>query len=255
MTAALLERLRRVPAEPLRVVTLGRFEVWRGMRRIDPSALRRRRADELLALLLLNSSHTLTFDQIAEALWSDKEPDAARIAFHHATSALRHALEPDLPDKFPSRYLKIEEGRVSLVLPPASFVDFEAFEAHCRHGEWSAALKLYAGDLFLDYLYEDWAIMPRQQLSLRYQQALRAVAEEHLKSSRFREALDTCLRLLALEPWHEQAVLLGMRACLALHDRAGALRLYHNLEQALRTELGITPCEELQALYRSLAAE
>ncbi len=248
----LLEQMCSVPPAPLRILALGRFEVWCGARRVEPSALRRRQADRLLGLLLLTPSHSLAFDEVAEALWPDKSLAAAQTAFHHATSALRRALEPDLPDKFPSRYLKVEEGRISLQLPPGSSVDFEEFSAHCRRRAWSSALSLYGGDLFPDFIYDDWTIMARQQLLLRYQAALLAAAEEHLEHGRAHEALDACLRLLALEPWHEQAVLVGMHACLALHDRTGALRLYRNLEQALRTELGIAPQAEVQALYHSL---
>jgi DNA-binding SARP family transcriptional activator len=43
-----------------------------------------------------------------------------------------------------------------------------------------------------------------------------------------------------------------MQGCLALKDRAGALRLYCNLEQALHNDLGIAPLAELQALYQSI---
>jgi len=252
VSALLLERLRRVPPPPLHIITLGRFEVRQGRWRIERRALHTRRAGELLALLLLAPGRSLAFDQVAEALWPDKTPDAALTAFHHATSALRHALEPDLPEKFPSRYLAVEEGQIALALPPGSWLDIEAFEAHCRRGEWEEALALYGGDLLPDYRYADWSLIPRERLTLLYQQALLAAARARLAAGRFAEALDACRRLLVLEPWQEQAVLVGMRACVALNDLAGARRLYLKLEETLRDDLDTTPQPELQALYRSL---
>jgi len=248
----LVEHLQRLPPPPLRVITLGRLEVWQGRRQVEERALRFRRAGELLVLLLLTPRHTLSFEQVAEAMWPEKSLDIARTAFHHTTSALRHALEPDLPEKFPSRYLEVEKGRVTLRLPADSWVDLEVFEAHCRRGEWEAALTTCGGDFLPDSLYAGWTLVPRQRLSLLYQQALLAVAEARLAEGRFSEALDLCRRLLALEPWQERAVLVGMRACVALNDLAGARRLYLALEETLRQDLDATPQEELQSFYRSL---
>lgn len=248
----LLGHLERVPPPPLRVVTLGRFEVWRNRRRVESRALRHRRAGELLAVLLLAPGRSLSFEQIAEALWPDKPPGAAQTAFHHATSALRRALEPDLPEKFPSRYLEVEEGQAVLHLPSGSWVDVDAFEAHCRQAEWEEALALYGGEFLPEYRYADWTIIPRECLLLLYQQALLEAARARLAAGQFAEALEACRRLLALEPWHEEAALLGMRACVALNDLPGARRLYLALEKALREDLGTIPQEELRSFYRSL---
>jgi len=247
-----VERLQRVPPPPLQIITLGRFEVRQGRRRIERRALRTRRAGELLALLLFTPGRSLSFDQVAEALWPDRSPDAALTAFHHATSALRRALEPDLPDKFPSRYLEVEEGHITLHLPAGSWLDSESFETRCCQQEWEQALALYSGDLLPDYRYADWSLIPRERLTLLYQQALLAAAEARLAAGRYPEALDACRRLLVVEPWQEQAVLLGMRACVALNDLPGARRLYLKLEKTLRDDLDTAPQPELQAYYREL---
>ncbi|MDW8100032.1 MAG: BTAD domain-containing putative transcriptional regulator [Anaerolineae bacterium] len=252
LTRRLLSHLARIPPPPLRVHTLGQFEVWQSRRLVDTHMLRQRRAGELLVLLLITPGHTLSLEQLAEALCPERPPDAARTFFHHATSALRRALEPDLPEKFPSRYLEVKEGRVILHLPSNSWIDIEAFEAHCRRGEWEEALCLYSGDFLPAYRYADWTIAPRERLTLLYQQALLEAAQVRLAANQFAEALEACRRLLALEPWHEEAVLLGMRACVALNDLASARRLYLALEKALQEDLDTAPRKELQMFYRSL---
>jgi len=149
-------------------------------------------------------------------------------------------------------YLEVEDRLVTLTRPPGSWVDLEAFEEHCRRAEWEEALALYGGDLLPDYRYADWALAARERLAYLYQHALLAAGKARLAERRFNAALDACRRLLALEPWHESAVLLGMRACVALNDLAGARRLYLKLEKALREELDTAPQAELQDLYRSL---
>ena len=132
VSETLLSHLERVPPPPLRFVTLGRFEVWQNARQVDKRTLGQRRAGELLRLLLISPGRTLARDAVIEALWPEKSPEAMQTPFHQATSALRHALEPDLPDKFPSRYLEVEGGQVTLHLPPGSWVDWEVFEQNVR---------------------------------------------------------------------------------------------------------------------------
>lgn len=248
----LLEQLARIPPLPLHISLLGGFTVRQGAREIQKRALRQRRAGELLALLLLAPHRALSFEQVVEALWPEKDAATALPLFHQATSALRRALEPDLPEKFPSRYLYVDAGQIALSLPEGSQLDVEVFEAHCRRAEWEAALGRYGGELLPEYPYADWSALPRQRLSRKYQHVLLSIARDRLANNLFQEALETCDTLLALEPWHEEAVHIAMRACLALHDRVGALRLYLTLERTLREELDIAPEPELQALFRSI---
>jgi DNA-binding SARP family transcriptional activator len=73
-----------------------------------------------------------------------------------------------------------------------------------------------------------------------------------LAENQWAKALEACRKVLAIEPWQEQAVLLGMTACLGMGDRPNTLRLYKTLEKALHDELGIEPQVELQVLARSL---
>ena len=247
-----IEQLQRVPPPPLRIVTLGTFEVWRGKEQADKRSLHKRRAGELLILLLLKPSHTLWFDQVAETLWFDKSPTAALALFHQSTSALRRLLEPELPEKFHSRYLEVEEGQVTLTLPPGSSVDFSVFEELCISENYQAALEIYKGDFLLAHLYMDWTAAPRERFKRLYLRALLVMAHRTMQSRQEREALDLCYRILEVDPWQEEAVLLGMQACLALKDRTGAIRLYQKLERVLDEELGVAPQDELQALYRQI---
>lgn len=248
----LLGHLERVPPPPLRIITLGRFEVWQNARQINKRALGQRRAGELLRLLLISPGRTLARDVIIEALWPGKSAEAMQTPFHQATSALRRALEPDLPDKFPSRYLEVEGGQVTLHLPGGSWVDGEAFERSVRQEQWEAALALYGGELFPGDRYADWATERREWLAQCYLRAALGAAHQRLEAGQAEAALEACRRVLAVEPWHEEAVLVGMRASLALHDRAGALRLYRNVERVLRDELGAAPQSELEQFYHKV---
>ena len=254
VSTTLLKHLGRVPPPPLQIITLGRFEVWRRRRLIDRRAWAQRRAGELFRLLLIAPDHSLSREQIIEALWPDKSPAQTQPLLHNATSALRRILEPDLPDKFPSRYLDVEEGRVALRLPIDSTIDFEVFEQHVCHEHWAAAVSINGGDLFPDDSYADWAAAPRERLSQLRLRVLSIQAQLELNAGHPAVALDLCRQALSIEPWHEPVVLIAMRASLALNDRPNAIRLYRSLAHTLETEFGLTPLLELRDLYTAIGA-
>jgi DNA-binding SARP family transcriptional activator len=248
----LMDEFARVPPPPLRITALGRFEVHQGRQVISEQAWRQRKAGELFRLLLIRPRRSALRDQVIQDLWPDKPPSSAQALFHQATSALRKALEPDLPEKFPSRYLVVDHGGISLRLPEGSQVDYETFEAHIANQDWSAALALYQGDLFPGDVYSDWSVEKREQLKQSAIEAAMGAASQALQAGQPALALEACLRALAMEPWQEEAVLLGMQAYMAQKDRAGAIRLYRKLERALKTELDVAPQEVVQAYYQSL---
>jgi DNA-binding SARP family transcriptional activator len=195
----------------------------------------------------------LQVDQIIEALFPNKAPEPAREGLYQACSALRRALEPQLPEKFPSRYLEVENGQVGLKIPPGSSLDFSDLAGYARDQHWEAILGVAGGGEFLpEMLYAEWTAAPRQRGKDLVQQALYEQAKGSLAAGQFQEALQYCQRLLEEEPWHEQAVLAGMEACLGLGDRAKARKLYRRLEKSLLEDLGCPPSEETQAFFRTL---
>ncbi len=142
---------------------------------------------------------------------------------------------------------------MGLRLPSESWIDHEAFEVLLQQQRLEEAIALWQGELFPGDRYADWAVRPREDLRARYLRALLALARQKSQAGNNEAALALCRRLLNEEPWHEDAVLLGMHACVTLGDRVGAIRLYRAIEDTLREELDIEPQATLRALYESLA--
>ena len=252
VSATLLNHLQRVAPPPLDIVTLGKFEVRQRGHIIEKSGWHQRKAGELFRLLLISPGQALTRDEIIETLWPDKSIGQAQPLFHRATSQLRHVLEPDLPDKFPSRYLEVDEGRITLQLPPGSHLDFAEFEQQVCDEHWTAALSIYGGELFPEDRYADWAAASRERLTQLYLRVLIIQAQLDFNTLDFAAVLERCRRALTLEPWHEAAALLAMRTYLAQNDRPNALRVYRTLERSLHNELGLAPMPELHDLFQSM---
>lgn len=251
ITTTLLARLMSIPPPLLRITTFGRFIVYRNGMAIRDDAWHRQ-AGDLFRLLLISPGRTLSREQIIDNLWPEKSLSKSMTFFHQATSCLRRAVEPDLPEKFPSRYLLVEEGRVTLLLPPGSQVDYEAFEQHIKNEEYQKALLLYQGEPFLNDRYHDWASSKREQLLQLHVKALLRTAIGDLESGNADQALAALLQVLNEEPWNEQAGFLAMKACLEQNNRPMAIRIYSGLRSCLDTEFGILPMPELQQLYASI---
>jgi len=252
-TASLFQSLLLVPPAPITLQTLGGFSLQIGSTIISKENLRQRRAGELLVLLLSSPGYALSSDQVTECMCPEKDPKAALDFFHHATSALRRLLEPDLPDRrFPCRYLEVDEERVWLLLPAGSTIDIQEFETAVKQKNWQKAVNLYAGEFLPTLRYAEWTIPIRQHLSDQYESGLLTLAETKLKQNDPASCLDLSRQTLLHNPWQERAVELGMRAAIQLGDRTAALQMYQRLEKVLAKELGIAPQKELQQLYAAV---
>lgn len=255
----LLDQLTRVAPLPLRIVGMGHFEVNQGRRRIADDEWSKRKVGEIFRFLLCQPQYSAPRDVVLESLWPEHSPESSQALLHQATFTLRRILEPELPNKFPSRYLAVENETISLHFPSGSVLDAEQFEiamrgalAHDTFDELKNACALYTGDLFPQDRYADWAAGPRERLLRLYLRGLLALAERQLLDSHPQDALDTCQRLIERDSYEEDAVLVGMRACLALNDRPGALRLYRQMEHTLKQEMDLKPRADLTALADSL---
>ena len=246
-----MEHLLRLSPARLQVKTFGQFTIQVGANLVSKENLRQRRAGELLALLLSSPGFSLSAEQVTEAMCPEKDPGAAVDFYHHAISALRRLLEPDLPDRrFACRYLDVSEERVILIVPPGSSIDFLEFDQHIRNRAWEKAVTIYQGEYLPMYCYAEWTLPLRQHYADLNEQALLVLAVEQFEAGAAEACLDLVRRVLVHNAWQEKAVALGMRAALKSGDRATALKLYQRLEKKLDQELGIAPQQELQELYK-----
>jgi two-component SAPR family response regulator len=252
---ALLNLLKRIPAQSLHITTLGDFYVEQGGRRINGEDLHQRRAGELMALLLSQPRQQINQERALEALAPNESRTKQQTILYHATSTLRRLLEPNLPDKFPSHYLDVRNEQLRLVLPPGSRMDFEEFMEHCRHKRYDQALGLYGGEWIADYPYADWAMQLRERLSHMYLEGLNIRTQALLKHNNPEEALESSRRILALEPWNEVAAQMAIQACLMLGDKMGAIRIYKSLQKALAEEFGLEPSGEIKIKFTEIMSE
>lgn len=258
-TRAVRERLTQRPP-PLAFRTLGRFEVRRGVWRVDGSAWERKVAERVVRLLLVRDGELVPEDELVEAFWPGKPPASARRGLQTAISSARAVL--DLPWE-PSR-LQAEERSYALVLREADSFDARAFEAAARRAlaaegpdriaRLEAAAGIWRGEPLPEERYSDWAAAWRERLSSLRGDILGAMAEAQGRAGDHASAVRAARALVDLDPLDEYSQRMLIGAYAAAGRRGDALRQFLECRRALVEQLGIEPDAETLALQRRILA-
>jgi DNA-binding SARP family transcriptional activator len=222
----------------------------------------------LLAYLACHPDRDLTREHLADLLWPDSPPDAARRNLRQALYNLRQGLGP--------RGSEVVDGGgghnlVRLSLGPADRLDVAEFEAAFHRGlpgadevvagELMRAVELYEGDFLEGFLvsasplFENWLVAEQERLREAAVQALRALVDHFSARGEYNAALRYCRRLVAVDPLSEEAHRELMRLLVLAGRRREALSHYEDLVALLARELGVEPVPETQALHRSILDE
>jgi predicted ATPase/DNA-binding SARP family transcriptional activator len=128
--------------------------------------------------------------------------------------------------------------------------DFERLAA--SPATLGAAVDLYQGDL-LPEIYDDWIVAERERLRALYLTSLSALIVRARSARDYGRAIGYAGRLLAHDPWREDAVrqLIAMRY--ESGDAAGALADYERFAASTRAELSVEPMAETRALRDAIA--
>jgi len=239
---------------------LGSFRVAVGLRTIEESEWRLRKAASLLKLLALAPEHRLHKEQVKELLWPDLAPKAASNNLHHALHHVRRTLEPTRKPSA-SRYLHLRGEQLALCPQEPLWVDVEAFEEAAiiakRRREatvYRAALELYTGELLPEDRYEEWVQERREELKRTYINLLLELAALYEEREEFGAAIEALERTVAEEPTHEEAYARLMRLYTLSGRHQEALGQYERLRQVLMRELGREPAGASRLLYEKILA-
>jgi tetratricopeptide (TPR) repeat protein len=139
-------------------------------------------------------------------------------------------------------------------------VDAGAFERLARAGDVDSlarAAALYRGDFleglaFRGTLFEEWLMAERERLRELALEALARLLAQQRGAGAAEDALQTALRLIALDPLQEPVHRTLMRLYTELGRRGSALQQYQLCVGILQRELGVEPEEETRQLYQEI---
>lgn len=241
----------------------GRFELSRNGKTVEH--WRRRAAERLLKVLLVNGRRVHR-DVLLEVLWPDIPLKSSIRGLRVTLHALRRAIAQVAPERDPLDLIRAE-GDTYVLNTEGMWIDAEAFDEHYAEGlrherrqqldsamrEYMAAEALYRDDFLVEDLYEDWTVLPREELKDKYLLILTRLSQHNLAA----QDLDGCIRrshaLLAKEPCREDAYQRLMQCYARLGQRASALRWYQICERTLQRELDVAPSDDTRRLLRAIS--
>lgn len=212
----------------------------------------------LLAYLVLNRQRMVPRDELMEAVWPRDLPAASGSGFNALVSKLRRALGPGAL-----------EGRsgLRLHLGPGALVDVEVALASVHRaesavvlGEFPRAWAPSLAALFIaqrEFLPGEDARWIDQQRSVMASVRIRALeaygaAALGMGGTELPAAVRAGHQLVRLAPFRENGYRLLMQALANQGNAAEALRVYGDLRDLLRDELGASPCAATQAVHAQL---
>ena len=213
-----------------------------------------RKAKGLLAYLALPCGIAHPRDKLAALLWGDMREGQARTNLRQTLFMLRKALPVMVRD-----HVKMDAANLVLE-PEAVNVDVARFEQLVLQGSPEAvaqAVAIYQGDLLQgltvrEALFEDWLMAERERLRELALEALAKLLAQHRAAGAAELALQTALRLLALDPLLETVHRTLMWLYAQLGRRDAALRQYKMCVDVLHRELGVEPEEETRQLHQDI---
>jgi DNA-binding SARP family transcriptional activator/TolB-like protein len=240
-----------VPNEPskLRIATLGQLGIRCNDRVL---AVAGRRARALIGYLVLSEADAETRERLVGLLWSETEEEKARASLRQALHELRRALDDAgfdglLADKLA---IRIDRSRVGVDMWDI-LEEAHAGRAHALLLHVERPLERLLEDLeTVDPAFRIWLLAKRQTLADR----VRMLLEKAIRNSDAPEAEREVLAraLMNLDPTHEEAARVRIRARAESGDIGVALGIYKALWDLLDAEYDVEPSKETQELIAAI---
>ncbi|MHB1327921.1 MAG: BTAD domain-containing putative transcriptional regulator, partial [Gemmatimonadales bacterium] len=236
---------RRTSEPALRVITLGRTEIYQDGEPLSAEAWAYAKPMELLIYLAMYPDGR-TREQVGVAFWPEASAAQVKNVFHVSLHQLRKRLgRHDLILYERNRYrvnaelgVEVDAIRFANEISAALRLGRSDTEAVAA---LQAALRDYGGDFLEANAAGDWHLEHRDHLRRLFINGLFALGGGLLAAQRFGEAVEAYQRLVRHEDLNEAAHRGLMEALARSGDRAQALRHYDRLVTLLESELEVSP--------------
>ena len=245
---------------PIRVLTLGRFQIELDGERLAFAGKVAKKPLELLQFIIASGGADVSATTVMFALWRELEGDKARSAFNVALHRLRKLLGND-------DAVVLELGRVSLN-PKLVWVDCLAFEL-LVDGAGAApaatlapaaalgaqrAVAMYGGHFLHETEDEPWQMVFRSRLASKFKRTVTLLARVGVAGGDTRAVRSLLERALELDPLAEDIARELMRLLSDAGEQAAALNVFEHCRAAIAKGLDAKPASATLALVQRIRA-
>jgi DNA-binding SARP family transcriptional activator len=245
----------------LQVRVFGKLRLQSGQCRVETFPTRR--AEELLAYLLIHQRARHSREKLVDTLWPDAGISNGRASLSTTLWRLRGVFDRlQVPA---ADYLQTDRDWISLEPSTALSCDHSDFEQQMRAAERASgdearqeqfllAIELYRGS-FCEGIYAEWCLRERERLERLYLRAQGQLMAGYMRQARYQEAIDAGKQVLENDPLREEVHRALMRCYWRLGRRTAAAQQFQRCARLLQQELQILPMPETIALYRDIVEE
>lgn len=216
--------------------------------------------------LVTHRERPVVKEVLMELFWPEAAPEAARNNLNVAIYGLRQALRRVQPS---FTHLLFQDDAYLLNPDLQIWVDFEAFTEVLdsarsleHQGDLDGALRrycaaeaMYQGEFMAEDRYDEWLVPQRQQLQNEYLSLLDNLIRHYFDCDDYLACSTMCHKILAVDPFREEAHRYLMRSFLRQGHPHLALRQYHVCVKILREELDMSPMPETTELYEQIRTD
>jgi DNA-binding SARP family transcriptional activator len=218
----------------------------------------------VFAYLLAHHNAPVPSEVLMDVFWPNASPKSARNSLNVALHSLRQTLRAvtDQP------IIVFRNGAYGFSPDTSVWLDSGEFEKHIQAGrtlagagkfaeticEYGAAVHLYRGDFLADDRYEEWAVLPREQLRALFLEVVDQLSQIHFEQAEYAACIGLCQLVLAQDPCREDIHCRLMMCFVKQNQHPLALRQYQICVEALRQELDVAPAATTCQLYERIRA-
>ena len=235
----------------LTIRTLGKFQIRNEEHIVNEEEIRSPKMINLLAYLILHRNQTLTFYDMADALWQEEETGNPAGALKNLMYRLRVLLKKNFGEE---DFILTDHGSYRWNPRLEVAVDAERFEQMFElakqkpisEGETiqklKAALALYQGDFMTKVADMHWV----------YLNCVRYLCECYVRAEKYENLEQLCSQALQQESLDEELYCYLIKALAGKNKIGSALEVYENACRTLQQQLGICELSKLKGVYDKL---
>lgn len=246
------------------VSMLGGCSIAYGDKKIDSNSLRSKKIWELLAYLIVYRHKDISPGELIDIVYSeDKSVNPA-----NALKTLMHRVRASLCElgNVTGKDLIIQQNgsykwnnNYEVILDTERFEDL-SLRALSPGGDKEASLKsaleaidLFKGDFLPRFSTESWVMPLHTYYHSNYMRLVRETILILAEQNKNAEIADICQKAISIDPYDEFLYLHLMQVLVKLEQYQNAMDQYEKTTKLFYREFGVTPSDEMKALYRQIA--
>lgn len=244
----------------LTVKSLGKFEISDGIHVLDEEALRSDMLKKLVMYLLTHRDHTLTIQELSEALWQEDEVDNPAGALKNLMYRLRTLMKKTLGDM---QYIITSQGAYAWNQEIEVDFDAECFENYYKQAKaaevksdsvkfYESAISLYKGEFMEKVLDHHWAVSLSTYYHSMFLNAVKSLAELYMEQGRYQDVEDISVYALQMDKVDEELHCYHIMALIRQNKLELAMKHYEEAGKMLYDALGVRNPARLQSVQAEL---